>query len=294
MLKTFPDKMTVMITNDDGIQATGLETALRAVRSNRWTGQVAAPAWDVSSTSMAVGRIADTWIKTTPIDWTDRGHPDTAVTKVAQYPATLVVLANHGAFGPRPDMVLVGVNHGLNTGVGIFHSGTVGAALTGSMAGIPSVAVSVDDRSGDVDWQWCHRALAVVLRSLHASGAAASGIVNLNLPSSAQRHSGYFGWQPLARTGTRRAALESGVNGEGIRQVRLGFTPLDRPASVTDDTSAAQAGDVVLTWVQWPERVWAPPPSWHEAVSVEIAAGWKAEFGAVATARTPATADDVS
>lgn len=294
MIKTFPGKITVMITNDDGVEAVGLETALGAVRSNGWTGQVAAPAWDVSSTSMAVGRIADTWIKTTPVDWTDRGHPGTTVTKVAQYPATLVVLANHGAFGPRPDMVLVGVNHGLNTGVGIFHSGTVGAALTGSMAGIPSMAVSVDDQGGPVDWQWCRRALAVVLNALHASGAVASGIVNLNMPSSPDRHSGYFGWQPLARTGTRKAALESRVNDDGIRQVRLGFTPIDRPARVTDDTSAAQAGDVVLTWVQWPQRILAPPPSWHEAVSLEIAKGWKTEFGATVTERMPDTADDAT
>ncbi|MFF0268704.1 5'/3'-nucleotidase SurE [Kribbella sp. NPDC004536] len=47
-------------------------------------------------------------------------------------------------FGPRPDLVLSGINRGLNIGVTIFHSGTVAAALTAAGMGVSAVAVSID------------------------------------------------------------------------------------------------------------------------------------------------------
>ena len=62
-------------------------------------------------------------------------------------PALAVILACVGGFGPRPDIVLSGINHGVNVGRSAMHSGTVGAALTGAHFGLRCLAVSI--RWGD-------------------------------------------------------------------------------------------------------------------------------------------------
>ena len=54
-----------------------------------------------------------------------------------------MILACIEGFGPRPDLVVSGINHGINAGRSALHSGTVGAALTGAQFGIRGLAVSI-------------------------------------------------------------------------------------------------------------------------------------------------------
>jgi 5'-nucleotidase len=63
---------------------------------------------------------------------------------VAASPAYIVLLALREAFGEAPSIVLSGVNRGANAGAAVVHSGTVGAAFTGSYAGLHGLAVSLD------------------------------------------------------------------------------------------------------------------------------------------------------
>ena len=75
-------------------------------------------------------------------------------------PALSVIAGALGAVGPKPDLVLSGINHGVNVGRSILHSGTVGAALTASQLGISALAVSL--RAGETPtpgsrrptWPW--------------------------------------------------------------------------------------------------------------------------------------------
>ena len=62
-------------------------------------------------------------------------------------PALCVMFARMGAFGPPFDLVVSGINPGANVGRSVYHSGTVGAALTARSGGISGVAVSQDVRS---------------------------------------------------------------------------------------------------------------------------------------------------
>src|SRR5580698_3223634 len=67
-------------------------------------------------------------------------------------PALAVILACVGGFGPRPDLVLSGINLGVNVGRSALHSGTVGAALTAAHFGLRSVAVSISWAPDPVHW----------------------------------------------------------------------------------------------------------------------------------------------
>jgi 5'-nucleotidase len=62
---------------------------------------------------------------------------------VSASPAFIVLLATRGAFGAPPDLVLSGINRGANTGQGVLHSGTVGAAFTAVVNGCRAMAVSL-------------------------------------------------------------------------------------------------------------------------------------------------------
>ena len=68
-------------------------------------------------------------------------------------PALCVMFARLGAFGPPFDLVVAGINPGINVGRSVYHSGTVGAALTARAGGISGVAVSQAVRGFGVEGQ---------------------------------------------------------------------------------------------------------------------------------------------
>jgi 5'/3'-nucleotidase SurE len=69
--------------------------------------------------------------------------PGVPVYAVEAAPAYIVRAAAAGGFGPPPDVVISGINNGVNTGHAILHSGTVGAALTAATYGQRRLAVSI-------------------------------------------------------------------------------------------------------------------------------------------------------
>jgi 5'-nucleotidase len=127
----------ILVTNDDGIAADGLAALARAATA---LGDVVvvAPDREQSGASAAIGplhlvrpEVRRSQMAGVPEAWT-----------VAGPPALAVYLGCLGAFGPPFDLILSGINAGANVGRSVLHSGTVGAALTGSAEGVPAIAVS--------------------------------------------------------------------------------------------------------------------------------------------------------
>ena len=136
--------MHALVTNDDGIDSPGLAVLAGAALDAGYDVTVAAPARESSGASASLlgaehdGRLV--------VEARDApGLPD-GVTSLAvrAAPALIAFVAAYGGFGPKPDLVLSGVNKGANTGHAILHSGTVGAALSARTHGIAAVAVSID------------------------------------------------------------------------------------------------------------------------------------------------------
>ena len=128
--------LQVLITNDDGVSAEGIDALVEAVRKlPRVKVTVVAPATNQSGTSD----------KTTPgtlvpePTLTISGYPALAV---PGFPADSVIAALAGADPTKPDVVLSGINQGQNLGALSDVSGTVGAARTAARHGIPALAVS--------------------------------------------------------------------------------------------------------------------------------------------------------
>jgi 5'-nucleotidase len=133
----------ILITNDDGIDAPGLRWLARAAAREGHDVVVAAPITEASGSSAAMTAIEENGkIILHKRELTGAKHiPAYAV---AASPAYIVLLALREAFGEPPSIVLSGINRGANAGSAVVHSGTVGATLTGSYAGLHGLAVSLD------------------------------------------------------------------------------------------------------------------------------------------------------
>ena len=213
----------ILVTNDDGVGAPGLAALTRALV--RWTEQtgpdgpgapheivVVAPSSNYSGAGAAVGSVTD---KTTiPYQRAFvEGAPEVEAYGLDASPALSVIAGALGAVGPKPDLVLSGINHGVNVGRSILHSGTVGAALTASQLGISALAVSL--RAGVEPDPWESAAdLAMALLPL-LMAAPTRTVLNLNVPAL-----------PLAEVRGLRWAR---VSGAGPDQVGRGFLDLGGP-----------------------------------------------------------------
>src|SRR4051812_40780361 len=156
-------------------------------------------------------------------------------------PGLCVVAARLGAFGDPPEIVVSGINAGLNTGRAILHSGTVGAALSAQNFGAKGLAVSVE--SGD-PWQWETAASYAVEVLDTLVDAPARSVLNLNVPSFPREQVKGIRWARLAAFGAVRAAIAP-AEGDGGVQVEL--RAIDEQLPEDTDTALCEAGWASLT-----------------------------------------------
>ena len=247
--------MRILVTNDDGIGSEGLQVLARAIADAGHDVLVVAPDRDFSGSGAALGNLtpdASLPTRRVAID----GLSSEQTWALAGPPALTVVAARLGAFGPPPDIVVSGINAGLNTGRSILHSGTVGAALTAQNFGVSALAVSLDSAE---QWHWATAAaLAVDTLRLLIDGPSRC-VLNLNVPGAPLGQVAGTRWARLAPFGAVRARVAN-VGDEGLQ-----FELSDSGASPSADTDqgTVEAGWAALTTLvgiaeAWPEGSNAP------------------------------------
>ena len=127
----------ILVTNDDGVGATGLHALRRALAAQEGAEvSVIAPDSNRSATARSITTRSPIWVEEVPLD-------DGSVAYATDgTPVDCVRFADLGLVGERPDLIVSGINHGSNLGDDITYSGTVAAALEGIVLGIPAIAVS--------------------------------------------------------------------------------------------------------------------------------------------------------
>ncbi len=218
--------MRILITNDDGVFAPGIAALARGLAAE-FDGShelfVVAPLVDHSGTGAAVGPVYER--ESIPYETVEiPGLADVPTYGIEGPPALAVILACIEGFGPRPDMVVSGINLGVNAGRSALHSGTVGATLTASQFGVRGLAVSIAWGEDPVPWETPVSLAAGIVPALEAMPPAT--ILNLNVPAVA----------PHLLRGLRHGSL--GTVGL-IRSVRPEHTPLPVEGRPVDPTSRA-------------------------------------------------------
>ena len=138
--------MRVLLTNDDGITATGLNVMRRTLLETPDVElEVIAPDSNRSATGRAVTLHDPIWVEEVAFGDGTNGFATDGT------PVDCVRFAALGLIEEPPELIVSGINHGANLGDDITYSGTVAAALEGIMLGLPAVAVSLTGRSREFE-----------------------------------------------------------------------------------------------------------------------------------------------
>ncbi|WP_181704069.1 5'/3'-nucleotidase SurE [Chthonobacter albigriseus] len=245
--------MRILITNDDGINAPGLvalESIAHALTDDVW---VVAPETDQSG-------LAHSLTLHDPLRVRDIDGRRFAVRGT---PTDCVIMAVKELMPEPPDLVLSGVNAGANMADDVTYSGTVAAAIEGTLLGIPSIALSQAYSwadGGEIPFGTAEALAPDLIRKVVAGGIPKATLVNINFPDRApdriagvevtRQGTSTHGLKAEARLDSRRKpyywlayaradnALVPGTDNHAIAQGRVSITPLR--LDMTDDSGLAR------------------------------------------------------
>ena len=171
--------MKILATNDDGFRAPGLWAAVDALKLH---GDVCVAAPDRDHSGVGASLTLRRPLRVFRVDpLVEKGPYEIEAYSIEGTPADSAVLALEQLAGPV-DLVVSGINQGSNLGEDVLISGTVGAALQGSVRGRPSIAISVGALR-DTRYDVAAAFLGVVVEGLKNGVNLPPTLVNVNLPN---------------------------------------------------------------------------------------------------------------
>ena len=164
--------MLILLTNDDGIESQALQMLAQELRN--MDVFIVAPEKEMSAVSHSLTIREMLRVEKIPFQG---AH----AFSVSGTPVDCVKIALDKLLPKPPDIVLSGINKGSNTGINVFYSGTVAAALEAFLLGIPSVAISIDS------FEPVHLGVAVdftscFIREINKTNILRNYVLNINIP----------------------------------------------------------------------------------------------------------------
>lgn len=164
---------TILITNDDGMYARGIEPLVKALSALGADVWVVAPNRERSAVSHAI-------TLREPLRLVPAGHQRFACSGT---PVDCTYMGIVHVCPRTPDLVISGMNNGYNVGTDIFYSGTVAAALEGALRGVRSMAVSTLRGANDEQLEQAATKAAYIAKILLALPLSSNIVVyNCNIP----------------------------------------------------------------------------------------------------------------
>src|SRR6266542_4887828 len=221
----------ILVTNDDGVHAAGLY-ALAAALDDLGDVYVVAPDREQSAVGHALTLHR-------PLRVTQVGERRFAVNGT---PSDCVNLAVLGFLPERPVLVASGINHGSNLGDDVTYSGTVSAAMEGTLLGVPSMAVSQANPDMD-DFGSAVPVARLVAARVLVEGLPAKTLLNINVPRGEVRGI------RMTRLGHRvyREKVVQEVDPRGRPYYWIGAGPPEWQEDEASDIAAVHAGWASVT-----------------------------------------------
>jgi len=168
-------KPLILVVNDDGINAPGI-TALTSVAKE--FGDVVVVAPDKPQSGMGHAITLDSTLHLSKIN----------IEGVTAYscsgtPVDCVKIAVNKLLDRKPDLIVSGINHGSNSSINVIYSGTMSAALEGSLEGIPSVGFSLLNHSVDADFTAAKHYAKKIIKQLLQQNHTKNLCLNVNIPN---------------------------------------------------------------------------------------------------------------
>ncbi len=230
--------MKILVTNDDGIFTQGLWTLVKALKEIAQV-IVVAPDREQSGIGTAV-----TLRQPLRVQRAEPLVPEIETYSVEGTPADSVILALGKLAKNKIDLVVSGINHGLNLGDNVLISGTVGAAWQGYLRGFPALAISADALDNPY-LDTAAELAALLAKRIESNSLPTNILLNVNLPNL-----------PLARikgleitrlaSGSHTDAVEEGHDGKQ-RCYQLIRQRIDKTADNRTDIWAIEQGNISIT-----------------------------------------------
>jgi 5'-nucleotidase len=227
--------MIILVTNDDGVHSPGLAALARALRGTAEV-YVVAPDRERSAASHSL-----TLHK--PLR-ADEIAPRTFA--VSGTPTDCVTLGINALLPKRPDAIFSGINMGANVGDDVTYSGTVSAAMEGTILGIPSVALSL---AGAPPWQFTDAARVAVklARQIARFGLPAETLLNVNVPNRPPAKLGEVRITRQGRRVFRPSAIVKKLDPRGRAYYWIGENRAEWHPGADTDHAALEAGAIAVT-----------------------------------------------
>lgn len=246
--------MQILVTNDDGIDSKGLLVLAEAM-TQFGTVTIVAPDSEYSGAGASLGPLhlletvvteTDVGIEGVEAAWTVNGPP-----------ALCVYYARLGTFGFMPDLIVSGINPGANLGRAVYHSGTIGAVLTGRSRQIPGIAVSqsfadplddspearadYDERVSRQLWQSAADVAVEVVAAMLTSEFEDSPVINLNVPNLPIDELNGWRWTEVSRippwTMTEAKLVPHAADKPGVFTIESNWGEATVPPAGTDSAA---------------------------------------------------------
>jgi len=170
------NKPLILVVNDDGITAPGIKALISFVKN---FGEIIVVAPDKAQSGMGHAITMNTPLRINEFDsiegveaYSCSGTPVDCV----KFGTKLI------AKGRKVDLVVSGINHGLNSSINVIYSGTMAAAIEGNVEGASSVGFSIDNHSLDADFSACETIVKTIVQFLLEMPREKKVCLNVNIP----------------------------------------------------------------------------------------------------------------
>ena len=229
----------ILLTNDDGINAPGMKVLQRIARSLSNDVWVVAPEGEHSGASHSLTLMAPLRLR----------KISTKKFAVEGTPTDCVMMAMNQVMADNPpDLLLSGVNRGANMGEDVTYSGTIAAAMEGTLVGVPSIALSQSFANRKVmHWPTVEQHASDIIRRLVAIGWSRDVLMNVNFPDCLP---GDVKGVEVARQGRRDFSalnIEQRIDARERPYYWIGFRPIQGQPEEGTDIRAIEEGRIAIT-----------------------------------------------
>lgn len=169
-------KPLILITNDDGITAPGIKNLIEVVKTI--TDRILVVAPDSPQSGMGHAITINAMLRAEKME----------IEGVEAYscsgtPVDCVKIATSKLLKKKPDLIVSGINHGSNSSINVIYSGTMSAAVEGSIEGIPSIGFSLNDTSIGADFSGTHHYIKEIIEYALSNKLDKNTCLNVNFPA---------------------------------------------------------------------------------------------------------------
>lgn len=223
----------ILVTNDDGYSAKGISELVKMAQMH---GDVLVVAPDSAQSGKSHAITVEKPVRLKMLE----NRPGLTVYSVTGTPVDCIKMALNQILERKPDLLLSGINHGSNSSVSIFYSGTMGAAIEGALNGISSVGVSLCSYDADADFSVAVKYTSQLVKNLLLTNNDARICLNINFPYVAE--SEFKGMKVCRQSkGIWKEQYEVSTDPQESNSYQLvgGFVNYEPDATDTDESALA-------------------------------------------------------